>query len=126
MASTPGPSIVRYTHAVPSYRHRTLTRCSRVTWLQRGAYANADVHIKLDRDVAALPEKTAAAALALKVMGSVEALLDRSFKIAGDKGLPFKKRLYVKLGCRGDWPEIQPPEWRPEQDGQAPSGAENA
>ena len=24
-----------------------------------------------------------------------------------------KKALYVKLGCRGDWPEIMPPGWAP-------------
>ena len=27
--------------------------------------------------------------------------------------LPQGKALYVKYGCRGDWPDLQPPEWRP-------------
>lgn len=27
--------------------------------------------------------------------------------------LPGNKSLYVKLGCRGDWPDIQPPGWAP-------------
>ena len=32
----------------------------------------------------------------------------------GQRSLAAKKLLYVKLGARGDWPEIQPPEWQPE------------
>jgi len=24
-----------------------------------------------------------------------------------------KKSLYVRLGCRGDWPNIMPPGWNP-------------
>lgn len=24
-----------------------------------------------------------------------------------------KKSLYVRLGCRGDWPDIKPPGWDP-------------
>ncbi|KAG6431513.1 hypothetical protein SASPL_109592 [Salvia splendens] len=27
--------------------------------------------------------------------------------------LPGKKSLYVRLGCRGDWPDIKPPAWDP-------------
>ncbi len=27
--------------------------------------------------------------------------------------LPAKKRAYIERGCRGDWPELQPPEWSP-------------
>ncbi|RID75727.1 hypothetical protein BRARA_B02757 [Brassica rapa] len=33
-----------------------------------------------------------------------------------DKGLPGKKSLYIRLGCRGDWPNIQPPGWDPSSD----------
>uniref|UniRef100_A0A061RRM8 Uncharacterized protein n=2 Tax=Tetraselmis sp. GSL018 TaxID=582737 RepID=A0A061RRM8_9CHLO len=25
-----------------------------------------------------------------------------------------KKLLYLKLGARGDWPNIMPPEWKPD------------
>lgn len=23
------------------------------------------------------------------------------------------KKLYIKMGCRGDWPKLQPPDWQP-------------
>ncbi|KAI5656354.1 hypothetical protein M9H77_25147 [Catharanthus roseus] len=33
--------------------------------------------------------------------------------ILSDKQLPGKKSLYIRLGCRGDWPDIKPPGWDP-------------
>lgn len=33
--------------------------------------------------------------------------------ILSDKKLPGKKGLYIRLGCRGDWPNIKPPGWDP-------------
>ncbi|CAI9095281.1 OLC1v1031186C1 [Oldenlandia corymbosa var. corymbosa] len=33
--------------------------------------------------------------------------------ILSDKELPGKKSLYVRLGCRGDWPDIKPPGYDP-------------
>ncbi|XP_010540751.1 PREDICTED: probable inactive shikimate kinase like 2, chloroplastic [Tarenaya hassleriana] len=36
--------------------------------------------------------------------------------IISDKGLPGKKSLYIRLGCRGDWPNIRPPGWDPSTD----------
>ncbi|CAL1376213.1 unnamed protein product [Linum trigynum] len=33
--------------------------------------------------------------------------------ILADKELPGKKSLYIRLGCRGDWPDIKPPGWDP-------------
>lgn len=33
--------------------------------------------------------------------------------ILSDKKLPGKKSLYIRLGCRGDWPNIKPPGWDP-------------
>lgn len=33
--------------------------------------------------------------------------------ILSDKNLPGKKSLYIRLGCRGDWPDIKPPGWDP-------------
>jgi hypothetical protein len=44
------------------------------------------------------------------VLQAIAALVERCKK---DKKLPDGKRLYVKLGCRGDWPDIQPPDWQP-------------
>jgi hypothetical protein len=31
--------------------------------------------------------------------------------VEGDSQLPGKKGFYVKMGCRGDWPVLQPPGW---------------
>jgi len=28
-----------------------------------------------------------------------------------------KKSLYIRLGCRGDWPNIKPPGWDPSSEG---------
>nr|VDC98485.1 unnamed protein product [Brassica oleracea] len=33
-----------------------------------------------------------------------------------DKGLPGKKSPYIRLGCRGDWPNIKPWGWDPSSD----------
>ncbi|CDY61809.1 BnaC03g76450D [Brassica napus] len=33
-----------------------------------------------------------------------------------DKGLPGKKSPYIRLGCRCDWPNINPPGWDPSSD----------
>ncbi|KAL7166801.1 hypothetical protein ACSBR2_037471 [Camellia fascicularis] len=64
------------------------------------AYSNADVVVKLggwDPDYA---KSVAQASLsALKQL------------ILSDKNLPGKKSLYIRLGCRGDWPNIKPPGW---------------
>lgn len=31
--------------------------------------------------------------------------------------LPAKKRLYVEMGCRGDWPQLKPEDWNPVVEG---------
>ncbi|BFI29986.1 hypothetical protein MPTK2_3g07860 [Marchantia polymorpha subsp. ruderalis] len=54
--------------------------------------------------------------------GALKAL---KYLLDGEKDLPGKKALYVRLGCRGDWPEIMPPGWDPNspQDKQMKSGS---
>lgn len=68
-------------------------------------YSNAEVVIKLqgwDPDHA---KSVAQASLsALKRL------------ILSDKELPGKKSLYIRLGCRGDWPDIKPPGYDPSAD----------
>ncbi|XP_074576107.1 putative inactive shikimate kinase like 2, chloroplastic [Curcuma longa] len=66
------------------------------------AYSNADVVMKLggwDSDRARVVAQ--ACLSALKQLTS------------SDKQLTGKKSLYVRLGCRGDWPNIAPPGWDP-------------
>lgn len=66
------------------------------------AYSNADVVVKLGGWDADCSKRVAQASLsALKRL------------IMSDKKLPGKKGLYIRLGCRGDWPNIKPPGWDP-------------
>ncbi|KAL6176057.1 hypothetical protein ACLB2K_052693 [Fragaria x ananassa] len=66
------------------------------------AYSNADVVVKLQGWDADNVKTVAQACLsALKQL------------VLSDKKLPGKKSLYIRLGCRGDWPNIKPPGWDP-------------
>ncbi|KAJ7943870.1 Shikimate kinase [Quillaja saponaria] len=68
----------------------------------RRAYTTADVVVKLQGWDADHAKSVAQASLsALKQL------------IRSDKELPGKKSLYIRLGCRGDWPNIKPPGWDP-------------
>ncbi|XP_059444859.1 probable inactive shikimate kinase like 2, chloroplastic [Corylus avellana] len=76
----------------------------------RLGYSNADVVVKLqgwDTDHA----KTVA-------QGSLSALKQL---VLSDKKLAGKKSLYIRLGCRGDWPNIKPPGWDPSAGNVPPS-----
>ncbi|KAM7531025.1 hypothetical protein LguiB_034435 [Lonicera macranthoides] len=73
------------------------------------AYSNADVVVKIGGWDADHSKTVAQASLsALKRL------------ILSDKKLPGKKGLYIRLGCRGDWPNIKPPGWDPSS-GESPS-----
>ncbi|XP_052209850.1 probable inactive shikimate kinase like 2, chloroplastic isoform X2 [Diospyros lotus] len=66
------------------------------------AYSKADVVVKLGGWDPNYSKSVAQASLsALKQL------------ILSDKKLPGKKSLYIRLGCRGDWPNIKPPGWDP-------------
>lgn len=70
------------------------------------AYTNADVVVKLQGWDPAYAKSVAQGCLsALKQL------------ILSDKKLPGKKSLYIRLGCRGDWPNIKPPGWDPSSEG---------
>ncbi|MED6205952.1 putative inactive shikimate kinase like 2, chloroplastic [Stylosanthes scabra] len=77
------------------------------------AYTNADVVVKLQGWDAAYAKSVAQACLsALKQL------------ILSDKKLPGKKSLYIRLGCRGDWPNIKPPGWDPSSEGEINLGTQ--
>ncbi|KAL6985720.1 putative inactive shikimate kinase like 2, chloroplastic [Sarracenia purpurea var. burkii] len=72
------------------------------------AYSNADVVVKLGGWDPNYAKSVAQASLsALKQL------------ILSDKKLPGKKSLYIRMGCRGDWPNIKPPGWDPSTGGDA-------
>jgi hypothetical protein len=33
--------------------------------------------------------------------------------VKDDPALPARKLMYLEMGCRGDWPQLMPPEWNP-------------
>lgn len=80
--------------------------------IQQGlqGYSNAEVVVKLGGWDASYSKAVAQASLtALKRL------------ILSDKKLPGKKSLYIRLGCRGDWPDIKPPGWDPSNPDEAES-----
>ncbi|KAJ6854231.1 putative inactive shikimate kinase like 2, chloroplastic [Iris pallida] len=73
------------------------------------AYTNADVVVKLGRWDREHSKVVAQACLsALKQL------------ILSDKQLTGKKSLYIRLGCRGDWPNIKAPGWNPSSNAETP------
>lgn len=73
------------------------------------AYSKADVVVKFGNWDANYAKAIAQASLsALKQL------------ILSDKKLAGKKSLYIRLGCRGDWPNIKPPGWDPSSGADAP------
>eukprot|EP00899_Mesostigma_viride_P011631 jgi/Mesvir1/20469/Mv12359-RA.1 len=50
----------------------------------------------------------------LRLMAAEACLTAAKKAIKDDKDLCGKKSLYVRLGCRGDWPTLQPPGWDPD------------
>lgn len=66
------------------------------------AYSNADVVVKLSEW-----DKEHSTLVAQACLSALKQL------ILSDKQLTGKKSLYIRLGCRGDWPNIKPPGWDP-------------
>ncbi|KAH9621084.1 hypothetical protein KSS87_008688 [Heliosperma pusillum] len=76
------------------------------------AYSKADVVVKLHGW-----DPTHAKIVAQASLSALKQL------ILSDKKLPGKKSLYIRLGCRGDWPNIKPPGWDPSTGNDGNSGA---
>lgn len=78
---------------------------------QDEAYSQSDVHLKIktsygiDADTSDMDETALAKELLPDLLKVVKATLD------SENELCKKKSLYVRLGCRGDWPNIEMPEW---------------
>lgn len=70
------------------------------------AYSNADVVVKLGGW-----DLNYSKAIAQASLSAIKQL------ILSDKKLPGKKSLYIRLGCRGDWPNIKPPGLDPSSGG---------
>lgn len=75
---------------------------------QRGAYGQSEIHLKVS-DTIKWDEETAAD-VANQALQGVKKYVDSDQHLCG------KKSLYIRLGCRGDWPDLKPPNWKPEDD----------
>ena len=64
---------------------------------QRGAYSLAEIHIAPEAAAMGLGEG------AEVVLDAIEKLVDADAQIVG------KKSLYIRLGARGDWPNLAEP-----------------
>ena len=65
---------------------------------QRAAYELSEVRVVVKKGVAVDGEVAAD-----QVLSGIEALVDADEQLCG------KKNLYVRFGCRGDWPDLKPP-----------------
>jgi len=76
---------------------------------QRDCYRQAEIHLKVPPAADRSGEEWAADA-AQATLAGVKQMLDAW---EGEGSLPGKKSLYIRLGCRGDWPDLKPPQWDP-------------
>lgn len=76
---------------------------------QDEAYALCDVHVKMrnehiDREALNQNSKVIAESMMSDLLNALK------MKLNAEPDLCKKKALYVRLGCRGDWPNIELPE----------------
>ena len=72
---------------------------------QREAYEQAEIRVAVAKDDSEIMTPAQMA----------DAILDQVFQQVGelvmkDQDLCGKKGVYMKFGCRGDWPDLQPPD----------------
>ena len=84
---------------------------------QREAYQQAEIHIAIAKDDSeAMTPPQVAEALIEQIMQRVAELVKKDEDLCGKKGV------YMKFGCRGDWPDLQPPDKNASLQGPAASG----
>lgn len=97
--------------------------CADDTWQkephapQREAYQQAEIRIAIAKDDSdAMTAPQVAEALLEQIMQQVAELVKKDEDLCGKKGV------YMKFGCRGDWPDLQPPDENASVQGPAASG----
>ncbi len=83
---------------------------------QREAYQQAEIRIALAKDNS---EVMTPVQMAEAVVDQILQQVTELVKI--DEDLCGKKGVYMKFGCRGDWPELQPPDENANVHGTSPS-----
>ena len=72
---------------------------------QRDAYQQAEIRIAIAKDESEfMTPSQMAEALLEQILQKVAELVKRDEDLCGKKGV------YMKFGCRGDWPDLQPPD----------------
>lgn len=72
---------------------------------QREAYGQAELHIRIAQsDVDTLTTEQIAGGAVPQILGAIDQLITQDPNLCGKKGV------YVKFGCRGDWPDLQMPD----------------
>lgn len=75
---------------------------------QREAYGQAEVRIAIaQNDADTLTVQQIADGVVPKILQAVDQLIKQDVNLCGKKGV------YMKFGCRGDWPDLQPPDNNP-------------
>ena len=72
---------------------------------QRQAYEQADIRIAIAKDESeVMTPAQIANAISNQVLQRVAEIVKKDEDLCGKKGV------YMKFGCRGDWPDLQPPD----------------
>lgn len=83
---------------------------------QREAYEQAEIRIAIAKDDSeSMTPPEMAQSLIDQILQRVEELVKKDEDLCGKKGV------YMKFGCRGDWPDLQPPDENASLQGQAAS-----
>lgn len=80
---------------------------------QDEAYSQCDIQIRINAksDPMSNEHSTDPSALASAILPQVLSAIKS--KLEDESELCKKKGLYIRMGCRGDWPNIEPPDWTP-------------
>ena len=81
--------------------------------LQNEAYSQCEVHLQIKSAAKQGQDETSWREQAESVAKALLPDLFNALKstLTEEKDLCNKKTLYVRLGCRGDWPNIDMPDW---------------
>lgn len=83
---------------------------------QREAYQQAEIRIALAKDNSeVMTPVQMAEAVVDQILQQVTELVKKDEDLCGKKGV------YMKFGCRGDWPDLQPPDENANVHGTSPS-----
>lgn len=81
---------------------------------QRECYRQAEIQIKVDNLAASQHDEAWVAETVKATLQATKQVLEQGAAGAAGGTLAGKKSLYLRLGARGDWPNLMPPGWDPD------------